>query len=117
VQLDEICPRHDWPLYQCPPECRDGAKLPSKTWVEHPPPAYEGPRPTSDSILISPTGIAHRLAACTHLPDFLWLAPPKWGWTENAARWQEIGTHDVPATAGNTERLAQRRCLACDESY
>ncbi len=113
---DAICERHDWPLYQCPPECR-GAKPESKAWVEHPPPPYEGPRPTSDAILISPSGIAHRLGACSHLPDYPWLVPPKWGWTATSAGWGSISVHPLPATEGNTSRLAERRCLDCDESF
>lgn len=113
----EVCPKHDWPLYQCPPECRGGAKPSSKTWVEQPPPEYDGPRPTTESILISPGGIAHRLGACMHLPDYPWLVPPKWGWTDDASRWHEIGNRELQATAGNMSRVAHRRCLDCDESF
>jgi hypothetical protein len=113
----DICPIHEWPLYQCPPECRDEGQPQSKTWTEHPPPDYDGPRPTADSILISPGGIVHRLDACAHLPDLPWLAPPTWGWTTDASRWHAIGSSEVRATQGNTSRVAHRRCLDCDESF
>ena len=111
-----LCPRHDWPLYQCPDECRGKSSPLGTSWVEHPPPAYDGPRPTAESILISPGGIAHRLEACNHLPDFAYLAPPKWGWTDSPTDWGRIGSVEVAATAGNTDRVAHRRCLDCDES-
>jgi hypothetical protein len=115
---ESICPKHDWPRYQCPQECQEGgAQLSGTGWVEHPPPSYDGPRPTPDAILISPAGIAHRLGACAHLPEFAYLAPPKWGWTDSAADWSRIGTTEVPATAGNLDRVAHRRCLDCDEQY
>lgn len=67
-------------------------------------------------MLISPAGIAHR-HGCLHLPDYPWLVPPRWGWVEDSAVWPRIGAHSVQATHGNNARIAERRCLDCDESY
>lgn len=113
----ELCPVHDWPRYQCPPECRGAGPAQGSGWVEHPPPVYDGPRPSPDAILISPAGIAHRLGACAHLPEYAYLAPPTWGWTDDASQWPRIGGSEVSATAGNLQRVAHRRCLDCDEAY
>lgn len=86
-------------------------------WTEAPVPEYDGPRPDSASILISPTGIAHRLGGCAHLPDHPYLVPPRWGWTRDASAWSSIDPHEVAATEGNTGRIATRRCLDCDEAF
>ena len=111
----ELCAIHEWPRYQCPPECSASRRGPSQ-WVASVEPDYDGPRPGPESILISSTGFAHRLG-CQHLPEYAWLVPPKWGWTESADLWSRIGVHPVHATQGNTHRVAERRCLDCDEIF
>src|SRR4051794_26529714 len=95
------CERHDWPLYQCPPECREGFK-PRHRETPASPPDYEGPRPGPDAILISPTGIAHHLG-CTHLPDYEYIAPPRWGWSNDPNSVAQIGSHEVRANEGNLD--------------
>lgn len=52
-----------------------------------------------------------------HLPDYPWLVPPAWGWTEDAAGWHQVGPGEIRATLGNTRLVAYRRCLDCDESF
>lgn len=86
--------------------------IPTKEHV-HPPPRYDGPRPPKDAILVSATGIAHWYG-CDHLPDHDYLVPPKYGWIDDRSVWPRIGNHEVRATGGNLERVALRRCLACD---
>ena len=85
-------------------------------WKASEPPEYLGPRPGPESILISATGLAHRVG-CISLPEYLWLAPPKWGWTDSTEMWSRIGVHTVQATRGNTNRIAERRCQDCDAQY
>lgn len=111
----EFCPKHEWPRYQCPPECSRPSSGPTR-WKASDPPDYQGPRPGPESILISATGLAHRLG-CLSLPDYAALAPPKWGWTDSAEMWPRIGAHTLQATRGNTKRVAERRCQECDEQY
>lgn len=51
---------------------------------------------------------------CPHLPAYEYLVPPTWGWIDDRSCWQSIGTHEVPATGGNTSLVATVRCLDCD---
>ncbi len=111
--MNDHCDLHDWPLYQCPPECRTDHK-PSSGWTESAPPAYDGPRPGTNDVLISQRGIAH-LAGCSHLPYHPWLVPPKWGWTHGRQAFQTLGPgRPLRAEQGNTRLTAERRCSDCD---
>jgi hypothetical protein len=110
----ERCDRSDLPVDMCTcPDHGGPTVLASVKEREHPPPEYHGLRPSKDAILISPTGIAHWYG-CDHLPDYEYLVPPKYGWIDDRGAWPRIGNHEVRATGGNLERLAQRRCLDCD---
>ncbi len=72
----------------------------------------------SDTILISPTRYAHLPGACTHVTEELVL-PPRWGWIPDPPRglWDRLSSGlPATATAGNTARLAVRRCEDCQAS-
>ncbi|MEJ7743208.1 MAG: hypothetical protein WKF73_12005 [Nocardioidaceae bacterium] len=84
----------------------------AKARVQQAPPC-EGERPPEDAILVSKTGTAHQYG-CQHLPDDARLIPSGYGWISDATLWQQIGTQHVPATEGNTNRVAVRRCMDCD---
>lgn len=67
-----------------------------------------------DDVLISTRGVAH-FPGCTHLPEPPWLVPPKWGWTPGReAFWRVEPGRPLPATAGNLDLVAERRCSDCD---
>ncbi len=110
---EERCGSTDLPLSMCGCTRHGGARVQRKQETVHPPRPYHGERPPKDAILVSKTGIAHHYG-CDHLPDYEYLIPPNYGWIVDASVWQRIGTHQVPATAGNTSRVAVRRCLDCD---
>ncbi|MFF4531391.1 hypothetical protein ACFY1P_19215 [Streptomyces sp. NPDC001407] len=69
-----------------------------------------------NTILISPTQYAH-IPGCTHLSESE-IKAPRWGWTTVATgTWSRISSSQpVRATAGNTDRVATRRCQTCNES-
>jgi hypothetical protein len=111
--VEEICDLTDMLASECGCRNHRGAATQSSAEQVHPPREYHGERPPKDAILVSRTGIAHHYG-CTHLPHYDYLVPPDYGWIEDTSQWQRIGVHHVPATAGNTERVAIRRCLDCD---
>jgi hypothetical protein len=110
----EICDFMDLPVESCtcPEHAKPSDRRPSE--VEHPPPTYEGPRPPKDAILVSATNMAHWYGGCEHLPDYAYLVPPRYGWIEDRTLWPQIGQRQIRATAGNTDRVAERRCSDCD---
>lgn len=63
--------------------------------------------------MVHRTGKAHWYG-CSHLPDYEYLVPPTWGWISDRSLWQRIGSHEIPATEGNTDLVATARCLDCD---
>lgn len=110
---DERCDTTDLPVAMCACPRHGGVRERRKTETVHPPRRYDGDRPPKDAILVSKAGIAHHYG-CEHLPDYEYLIPPDWGWIKDPREWQRIGSHQVPATEGNTTRIAGRRCLDCD---
>jgi hypothetical protein len=114
LMATERCDRTDFPIEMC--HCPDHGGPKSATPYQErvlPAPEYDGPRPPRDAILVSATGIAHWYG-CDHLPDYVYLVPPKYGWIDDHNAWSRIGNHEVAATGGNLARRAQRRCLDCD---
>jgi hypothetical protein len=110
---EERCDHSELPVSSCGCPQHGG---PSQRYVPEtaaPPPAYTGPRPRPDDILVSRTGTAHR-SGCDHLPDYRYLIPPQWGWIEDPKVWPRIGPHAITSTGGRTSRVAVRRCLDCD---
>ena len=116
TESSDLCPIHDGPATSAPQSAVVAVQGQGLSGPEAPPPNYHGPRPSSDSVLISATGRAHRLGACANLPDYVYLVPPKWGWINDPSVWQRIGVHEIRAREGNLDRVATRRCLDCDES-
>ena len=107
------CDHSDLPVSLCGCPLHGGPSQRTVPWTEAPPPDYDGPRPDVSDILVSKRGIAHR-SGCDHLPDYRYLVPPAWGWIDDPDVWPRIGVHELPATRGNTNLVASRRCLDCD---
>jgi hypothetical protein len=115
---EERCEKTDLPAYSCP--CSEHLGLekasgPKRTETEHPPPSYDGDLPSKDAIFVSSTGLAHWYGACSGLPRYEYLVPPRWGWISDRTLWPRIGpNHPVPADGGNTRLVAERRCGDCE---
>jgi hypothetical protein len=94
------CSTTELPLSMCGCAQHRGPSTSTGSETAHPRRPYHGDRPPKEAILVSGTGTAHHYG-CQHLPDYAYLIPPVYGWIIDAAAWQRIGTHQVPATAGN----------------
>ena len=111
---EERCEHTEMLVAECNCHLHGGPRLaPGRPENVSPAPRYEGVRPPKDAILVHSNGNAHWFG-CQHLPGYEYLVPPTWGWIDDHALWPRIGNHEVPATGGNTDLVAVRRCLDCD---